>query len=725
MNSMKLRLSMATAMAGAIAGFIAPAHAQDSGTQASRADSEATEIVVTAQRRSERLTDVPASITTISDEVLSSAGINSSTDLAKVTPGLTMPFYGGFLQPALRGVTSGGANVGEASNVATYIDGVYQPQQIATLLEFPDIEQIEVLKGPQGALYGQNATGGAILVNSYAPSFTPTGKFSASYGNYDDVNLRGYASGPVADWLAVSLAGGYHTRDGFRRHVATGARDTGLESQMIRGKILVQPSDAVKVTFSGYYSDREDSAMYAGVALNGNSVGYALIPTAPRPTGPKQFGADPDVFTRVKSKGVNMRAEFDLGQGTLTNVTSYTKNKASYLSDADYSAVQYAEAYSPSMNGHYFITDTNFASDQIGIVSFLVGFFYLNGEENFDINGFRLLVPSLPPAPKIPIFQLDTFQSIEKRIYAVYGEVSIQPTDQLFITAGGRFTEEEQRGFSDFGGPTVLAYPGNPVTFSEFTPRVTARYAVNPDANVYLSWGKGFKSGGINLTDYALDPFRPERITAYEAGFKGLIADGLRVNVSAFYYDYKDLQIVQYSPPVYFEENAAEARIKGIDFDLSWAVMPDLTLTAGGAILDAKYRNAEATVFVPNGAGNTPVPDTDISGNRLIRAPKFTGNFAIDYSHETSAGRFGAYANVYYNSGFALEVSNRVKQDDFLTADLELSFAPSAMDGMRLVLWGKNLTASEHFASLLQSNFADGVSYADPRTYGVRAEYSF
>jgi iron complex outermembrane recepter protein len=384
-----------------------------------------------------------------------------------------------------------------------------------------------------------------------------------------------------------------------------------------------------------------------------------------------------------------------------------------------------AEAYTPSMNGHYFVTDTNFASRQFGIVTFLVGVFYLNGAENFDINGFRLLSPNLPPAPKVETFDLQTYQRLAKEIIAGYAEVTIQPTEQLFLTVGGRYTEERQRGFSDFSGPNVLAFPGNPLTFKEFTPRFTARYAVTNDANVYASWSKGFKSGGINLSDFTLAPFRPEKITAYEVGFKGRIAPGLRLNLAGFYYDYKDVQIVQFAPPVYFEENAAEARIKGIDADISWTVSPDFSISAGAAWLDATYRNAEATVFIPNGAGNTTTPGVDISGNRLIRAPKFTGNIALNYSHETNAGRFGAYAGAYYNSGFAMEVGNRIRQNSFATLDAELSFEPASMKGLRLVVWGKNMTDKAYLASLLQTDFADGVSYAEPRTFGVRAEFSF
>src|SRR5579863_3750210 len=264
---------MLIAPAPAVAQQAPPATTPDASQQTSTNG----DIIVTAQRRSETLTNVPASITALSAQALTAAGVTSNVDLAKVTPGLTMPSYGAFVQPALRGVTSGGANVGESSNVATYIDGIYQPQQISNLLELPDVEQIEVLKGPQGALYGQNATGGAILINSFSPKFTTTGNLSASYGDYNDVNLRGYITGPLSDTVAVSVAGGYHRHDGYRTNVLTGQRNRGLDSKAIRGKILFKPTPDLRITLAGYYSDRDDSAAYAGQAYKNNSVGYVLI----------------------------------------------------------------------------------------------------------------------------------------------------------------------------------------------------------------------------------------------------------------------------------------------------------------------------------------------------------------------------------------------------------------------------------------------------------------
>ncbi|HEX7877002.1 MAG TPA: TonB-dependent receptor [Sphingobium sp.] len=745
MKKYKIKL-MASSIAGLLAQSSIAAVAQDATPQQPETTGS-TEIIVTAQRRSERLLDVPASITALSAETLEKSGITSTSDLARAVPGVAMTFYGAFLQPAIRGVTSTGANLGENSNVAMYIDGVYQPQQIATLIDLPDVQQVEVLKGPQGALYGQNATGGAILITSRAPSFTPTGMLSASYGNYDAVSLRGFVSGPITDKIAASIAGAYQDRDGFRRHVVTGERDRGLTAKVVRGKLLFQPSDDAKITLTGYYSDRNDSAMYAGFAINGNSIGYAPdlsgfgiqlpVPVTPKATSPKQFSTDPDVFTRIKSWGGNIRGEFDTGVGTINSTTAYFRNSTRYLNDSDFTAVNIGQSTADPLKAHYFIQDLNFASEKFGAVSFLAGVFYLNGSEEFVNNNFDLLFPNVPPAAKIRLGGTNQNAEVKKEIIAGYGEVTLEAMEHLFLTAGARYTHEQQRTFSDYaiftpgGAPTKvpeqLPYPDNPVTFSKLTPRITARYELTPSSNVYASWGRGFKSGVVNTTNFTVAPVKPEVVDAYEVGFKGRLVNSLSLSVAAFLYDYKDLQSVIFVPgQAYITQNAATARIKGVDVDLSWQVMPGLTLSSSASFLDAKYREfLGAANYIPTGTGHTP-STIDLSGHRMLRAPKFSGNIAANYEVETSAGQLSLFGSVYHSSSYGMEPTGRIRQGRYTTVDGEIGLRPEGIDNLRLVVWGKNLTNKAYLASaLVAGTFADGGSYAEPRTYGVRAEYRF
>lgn len=702
------------------------------------------DIIVTAQRRSERLIDVPMAVTALTSETLEKSGVANTSDLAKVTPGLTMNFYGSNLQPSLRGVSATGGNTGDNPSIAMYLDGVYQAQQISALFDLPDVEQVEVLKGPQGTLYGQNATGGAITITTRAPSFTPTGKLSASYGNYDNVQLRGFVSGPIVeDKLAVSLAGSYQTRDGFRTNISTGTRDRGLDSRLVRGKLLFQPDDRLKFTFTGYYADRDDSTVYAFVPLNDNSLGYLLRPDAPRATNPsKQFVGYPDPFVNSKLWGLSARTEYELDAGTFNWISAFAQSKVTANEDLDASPVNIAQYKYGSLYDRTILHEINFASRTLGAVSFLVGGLYLNTESTFD-RGTYVQYPNfddpnfatnltLTGAPlPTPFTAFPSYGQVKKRILAAYAEVTLNLTDQFVVTAGGRYTHERQTAKTDVGFlPAPIPSPLNPQTWNKFTPRVTARYEITSDSNVYATYAKGFKGGLINtgsgfLLNNVVDP---EVITSYEMGYKGHLFHGLTATLDAFWYDYKNLQVVAYGANnLYVTQNAASTRGKGVELDLRWAVTPEFTLSGGAAYVDAKYRSfRDAQTFVPNafGAGNVPAL-ADLSGRRLLRAPKWTTNVTANYEKQLSAGTIGAFATLYYNSGQYIETSSRIYQDHYATVDAELSFAPTALNGLRFVLWGKNLTDKAYLSGALVTDFADAVAYAEPRTYGGRVEFQF
>ena len=289
--------------------------AQGAGDQSTPQAEEGTstgDIIVTAQRRDEKLRDVPISVTALNADMLSKAGVTNTIELAKVSPGVSLPFYGGFLQPSIRGISSSLAGLGDSPNVAIYIDGVYQASQSGALADLPDVDSVQVLKGPQGSLYGQNAAGGAIIINTIEPSFTLKGLLSASYGNFKDANLKGYVTGPLSEKLAVLLSGSFRNREGINTDLLRGGHDDGLRSHLIRGKLLWQPSEGTSLTLSGFYSRRDDSGIYSGAPLNGNSLGVAIakLPCAfgglaclnlPLATKPYEIALNPGADTRIKT----------------------------------------------------------------------------------------------------------------------------------------------------------------------------------------------------------------------------------------------------------------------------------------------------------------------------------------------------------------------------------------------------------------------------------------
>jgi len=715
-------------------GYAVQSYGQEpTGTKPAKSVGALEEVVVIAQRREQQLIEVPISITALSADQLTRSGISSTADLERVTPGLEMTFNGGFLQPSIRGVSSAGSDGGDASNVAIYLDGVYMPSQAGQWMELPDAQQIEVLKGPQGTLYGQNATGGAIIITTYDPNMEEfEGKISASYGNYDALSLNGYVSGPIADMFAGSVAVAYTDRDGFRDDLVYGGNDKGLRYNLVRGKLLFQPSDKFDLKFTGYRSDFKDSSTYAGRAYNDDSISYIIYPNAPRPDEQETANSYPS-DSDIQVGGGSIQAEFYLDIGTFSTTTAYSETDVNMYVDLDYGPASVADVR-VNQSQDYFVQELNFASEQIGKWSFTTGIFFLSGEDKFDPNIFQIHnPPTLAPLPPGPVVRTSyTYGHIDKDIGAAFGEVNYDLTEKLQLSVGGRYSYEKQRtyGNPDSTSSVVVESPYSPESYSEFTPRVTLLYALTDSSNVYATYGEGFKSGLLSIAAFEDKPVDPEKLNAYEIGYKGDLTDSFSLTAAAYYYDYKDLQVARYEAPNYIYQNAASATIYGGELNSTWAATEGLTLTAGVSVLSAEYDDfPEAGVFVwdPTLSAGFPNPgqNYDASGDDMIRSPKVTGFLNADYKLYTSIGEFGVFGSAYYNDGYNLEVTGYVKQDSFTLLNAELSFIPTSLPDVRFVLWGRNLTDEDYLQSLLQNPFANGVSYADPRTYGARMEWTF
>lgn len=745
-------------------GLASPVLAADDGTTSATADAEAPtsnfgDIVVTAQRRSELQRDVPISITVLNADQLASAGITNTTDLGRVTPGVALPYYGAFLLPSIRGISSNGSGIGDSPNVAMYVDGVYQASQSGMNIDLPDVQSVQVLKGPQGSLYGQNAAGGAIIIDTIAPSFTWAGKVAIGYGNANDMVAKGYVTGPLSQTLAMEASAAYQNRDGFNRDLVRGGHDKGLRSHSFRGKLLWEPNDTASLTVQGFYSSHRDTGVYSNAMLNGNSTGVALslLPCAyggyaclnlPVATKPHTFAMNIEPDTQVRTYGFSAHGKLEIpGAGTFTTVTAYNNNKAFDVADTDGSPLNIVDFYL-HIKEHDFVQELNFASEKFGPLTLNAGLFYLSKTETYapyyaDIG----VAPysAYPDGFSSGSYVYGSTNRYGKHSYAAYLEANVDLTDKLQVSAAGRYSIERALAYGMFifqpypvspPYPTPTADPRGTFTFKKFTPRLVVRYKPDNDTTLYASYSKGFKSGYVDTSninnngcftaDCIHPPVKPEIVDAYEVGFKGKIAGILDVSLAAFHYTYKNIQIFSFSPPNNsFYQNAASARINGFEFSTDLRVSSDLTLSVNGTYLDAKYKNfPNAVVYLPNGFGNSQSV-IDAGGNPLMRTPKWTINGSLSWKHETPAGTFGLYVSPSYNSGMSFDVGNRVRQREYALLDGEISFAPSAFDGLKLVVWGKNLTNHNYLQSVLESQLGDGVSFANPRTYGVRAEYSF
>jgi len=390
----------------------------------------------------------------------------------------------------------------------------------------------------------------------------------------------------------------------------------------------------------------------------------------------------------------------------------------------------------------------NFASKDYGIFTFLVGAFYLKGNETFEANIFEGLVPNLPPAPKASIFLQETYGRVEKEILAGYAEVTVQPSEKLFLTAGGRYTRERQRTFSNslsgIPQPTIKEYPDDPVTFKKFTPRVTARYEVGPRTNIYASWGRGFAGGSCqNAPAYKCNTIAPEKIDAFELGYK-YSTRAVSVELSGFYYDYKNLQVSAYLAGQANIINAANSKIYGIDGQVSFRLTDAISLNAGGAWTHARYKqfnnapvytscslfpagsgaNCLDPAVLNNGVTFLVIPTT-LKNVTMQRTPEFTGSVGARYSTALAGGKLDLSGNLYYSSKFFFGPSGiQFPQDNYATLSLRAQWTDPD-DRYTVALYGENITNSRYLTQVQYSNFGIGANWSKPVTYGIELGAKF
>lgn len=691
------------------------------------------EIVVTAQRREQRLQDVPISVSAFNQEILQQSGISDSTELELVTPGLTLPSAAIYLQPMIRGVGSYNTHVGDEPNVATYIDGVYISQMFGGFYNLANVERIEVLKGPQGTLFGRNATGGAINVKTRDPGQDLEGMVSLSYGRFNSIEANAYVQGGLGEGLAASLAGYYEYGDGYFHNVALNKREGGLKSYTLRSKILIEPSDSVRFVVTGDISRRDTARGSLYHVVNRNSAAETL--------GVNTTSGDYDVdqpvspFNIVEQKGIALESRFEFKPFDVISISSYRATDQHNYSDSD-GTVADLLYFDQSTAVDDYMQELRVSSKPSSSIQWIAGGFAYASKGLYN----PLYVATVPGNP--PLFVLNTKQ--KTLALAAFVDVTVPLTEKLSLAAGIRYSDESRK-FEFARAPELGTFPNGKLpkaTFSSWTPRAVLSYKPVDDVMVYASYSKGFKSGGYVSSSPTNPIYKPEKITAYEIGSKMTLGRGAIFNVAGFYYDYSDLQVSSLVPGVgtAIVTNATSARMKGLDADLAVRVTSGLTLRAGLAYNDAKYKSWEqASILVPRvagspGAGNRGCVDNsgtggvnecDASGNRVARAPKFTFNFGGAYTHEFSGGyKLTASGNFYHNSGYTWEPSGRLRQGayDTLSARLELGLPG---DNVSFALWGKNLTNERYFINLAPNGSGDRGEFAEPVTYGASMRFQF
>lgn len=736
-----------------LAQTVAPGQpATEPVTQAEAVAPNDTEILVTAQRRSERLRDVPIAITALSAEKIKDLGIVTTQDIQLATPGLTFESGYGFSQPYIRGIGTSQPNPGLESAVASYYNGAYLVRSYGQIGRLFDMANIQILRGAQGTLYGRNATGGAILYTTGQPVLGETSfEATAEYGNQDYLLGEGVANLALGKTLALRVGYQASTDDGYVTNIIDKKMWGGGDHSLGRATLLWEPSSQFSAT-----------AMYE--RLDDTRFTNAFAQRAPGPTqclycGPPGSGPNPvsgfyqiafgptATPTKVTTDTAILRLVYQADRFDVTSITSYRKDLAEGVINVAASQFPFEDFFAAS-GGDTFTQEMQLLTKFDGIANGLVGFFYSDDlSYNHDVISGALL----------PLSPVGVDSDVKTKSRSVFGEIYIKPTKALSITLGLRYTSDARKIFSKldanaaatfgFGNPSPQGY-GNRKTFNEFTPRAVIAYDFG-NVNAYASYNRGFKEGGYNTPTFQnVPPVNPETVDYLESGLKFLSPDRRgTLNLAAFYYKYKNIQvsIVDLASGTNILQNAAAARGYGAEIDGSYKVTDWLSLFGGVALLDAKftsYPNASINSIPTTGpfAGFIVGTTTNLAGVRLPRAPSFQASLGATINAPISPGltghlsAIGRYTSSYDFYPGAQGLFNYARQEGYtiinlsgyVQKDFDHGSGGVAPRYARLGFFVNNATDKQYYALRTSQAFIGLLDVAAPPiTYGLRIGIGF
>lgn len=726
-------------------------------------------ITVTAQKRSQEAQEVPVAVSAILGQQLDAAGITHLQDVQTLVPNMHFGQEQGEAKITIRGVSN--AHRTDPST-AVHVDGIYQNRaRPVTTLAFFDVERVEVLRGPQGTLYGRNATGGAMNIISTPPSPEFEAFGDIQFGNYEQKMVRGALNAPIVEDLAAfRLSGFWEDRNGYQENHALAGSDGDADDADdfgIRTQLLLTPSGSLDMTLRFNYAQRR-------------GVGFALKRDGPLPdTIDFDFIGEQDIYCltspsceratqnpdderktyldtkgRIDNEMINGNADIQwqvpempfFGSTKLQVLGSFTEFDDLSVNDQDYSDLRITVA-NESWKGDEWVGEIDWSSDYDGDGGWLLGVFHLGTtiDNKIDAPSTISLNTNDPDNPRIDV-PVPFFQEFEASAYSLAGFLSgwYRITEKLRLEAGARYSHDWKK--SHLESP-VIYLPGATVPlfeavddkrsddWGEPTASASLDYQISDDSHAYGRFATGYKAGTVN-NDIALilggtfspADAEPEYIYALEAGLKNTLLDnrGL-LNGTAFIYWYTDLQVSQFRENQYFVENAATARIWGIELESMWRPIEPLTLEAQFSYLDTTYTDYDNC----RDAKDPLLSEQDCTGNELSRAPRFSGNFIATY--EVDLGRYGSVtplAQVYASDDVFFRPTNEAAdaQDAYCVLNFRLMWR-SADDHLGLDLFVDNAldedvaTTKIVGSGLLGSPQLD--AYDRPRTFGGRVSLTW
>lgn len=738
----------------AIGGFAlliypAPANAQQAApaapAQAAPDTGAIAEIVVTARRRDEALQDTPLAITAVSPDALESKATLNIGDLQGTAPNVLITQQNSGAAAAnvsIRGLAFADVEKSFEPTVAIVVDGVFIGTSTGQFLDFFDIASIEVLRGPQGTLFGRNTIGGVINIQRTRPTGEFGGKFEVSYGKFDTWSGRAVVNASIVpDTLAAKFFYFHTESDGYYRHGVTGERAGGNNNENFGASFLFTPTADFEALLTLEKQVQDFDPVNSNISKTGEL--FCLF----EPANECNRNTTSDLYTVFNSPAVShyespaatLEMNLDLGEVTLTSITGYRESDEAQTQDFDASTadlyftnrIQDFRQVSQELRAAGKITDR---------LDYVVGgYFY---DHKYDLFQATRLFGAVNPAA-------DQATTGKSESYAFFGDFDWQFTDQWRLSFGGRWTHDKKQNLNAVGG---VQFPNATFTGDKFTPKVSVDYRPNDDFMIYASWSRGYRSGGLSGRGQTLisstTPYGPETVDSYEAGLKTSFFDRrLLFNIAAFYSDYKDLQqntTIPVAGGVGNETvvtNVGSAKIKGIELDVTARPVDGLTLSAALGLLDSEFKD-----FITQAPVAGVLRDFDYSAVDMIYSPKVTTSLNAEYSIPLSFGEWNTNVGYRYLSRYDQQIAldpalplpatgtivvprndPRVRSDrqNLLDASTSLIFDLGG-NRARVTLYGRNLLDDRGpTAAFTVAGLWSFASAREPRTYGIQLGYEF
>ncbi len=713
------------------------------------------EIVVTAQRRAESVQDIPIAINAFTDEQMKAVGIDTTLDLQLKVPGLHLEPLAGHGLAYLRGVGTDTLTPGLEPTTALHVDGVYLPRLMSIISDFYDAERVEVIKGPQGTLFGRNATGGVIHLLSRKPQDELGGYLDVSGGNHATVRVEGALNVPISERAALRVAGLFHDNNGYSDNGFTGKDEDTTDIKSFRTQLLFQPTDAVSIRVFGDYTDDQSSrgtASHVSPPLSDNPYvafsGGTVLP------GIRDTYRDVTANNETEDWGIGAEITWDLGNVEVKSLSSYRENENRYQVDFDLTEINAGGFNDPITDSEYFQQEFQMSSTGEGPLEWVVGAFLFDDEALHDYP-FPFSFGQFAVGPTVggvydTVF-IHGYSHLDTFAWALFGQASYRLNDHLRAHLGIRYSDEEKEiDFESYSavplspaltGPEYVdsrPAPGGPPTVAHqsetdsdsVTPKFGIDFFVNEDVMIYFGATRGFKSGGYNTVLFGPLPeaVKPETIWSFEGGFKSTLADGkLRLNASAFYYDYKNIHqnvdLADNAQGYANVRNAGDAEVFGIEADMVLALTNQFVVDGMFSYLDTELKDLMAPDL--NVPGN---PSIDQRGNPLPRSPEFIFGFGAAYTMPVQAGDVTLRGDYYYMDDeryWSVFKDPLNSGDSYTRVNARLQFDHSS-GKWSIAAYARNLLDEDAESNGFRSTtFGNLRTYQPPRTWGANVRYNF